>query len=86
MDIQAQFDSIQKKLNKLLAASKKETWVRTRWIQDITGWDGKQIEAARQQNIIEHRRNAEGRYEYKIESLPEQFIITKKHQRANADA
>lgn len=65
---------IDSKLTALLNKQKQETWVKVYFIQDLTGWDSKRLEQAREQKIIQFRKSKSGSYEYLLESLPELFI------------
>jgi hypothetical protein len=76
-EIKAQFERLNKKLNELLQAQKKETWVGPGWVTDLTHWDCEKLRHARKQNIIEFKRSPGGGYLYKLESIPEQFIKQK---------
>jgi len=76
-EIKQQFDRINKKLNDLLATAKKETWVGPGWITDLTGWDFRKMDQARKQKIIEFKESPGGGYLYKLESIPEQFLLKK---------
>ena len=67
--------SMSEKLTLLLNKPKKQTWVSVRFIQDLTGWDGTKLFEVRRQNIVEHRKNKNGGYEYLLESIPEQFLL-----------
>lgn len=71
-----QFERLNKKLNALSVAQRKETWVRVTWVTDLTGWNYKKLELARKHNLIEFKKDDEG-YLYKLESIPEQFILKK---------
>ena len=73
-DIARKLDRVDAKLTTLLNKPKKETWVSVRFIQDLTGWDGLTLFEVRKQNIITHRKNKNGGYEYLLESIPDQFI------------
>jgi hypothetical protein len=67
---------INDKLNKIVAGQQKSTWVSPLFITDLTGWDKEKLRQARQQNIVECKRDGRG-WLYKLESVPEQFIIKK---------
>lgn len=55
-----------------LLGRKKETWVKAKWIQSLTGWDGEKMRQAREDGLIQFR--VENGYEYLLESLNEKFI------------
>lgn len=76
-DIKREFDRLNKKLNDLLADHRKDTWVSAGFITDITGWNSEKLRQARAQNIIACKRSPGGGWLYKLESVPEQFIIKK---------
>ena len=73
-DLKIELDRINKKLNALVAAPKKSTWVGPGWITDLTGWDKEKLRQARNANIIEFKQSNGGGYLYKLESIPEIFI------------
>ena len=75
--LKQQFELINKKLNALAAQQRKETWVGPSWVTDLTGWNPEKMRQARDQNIVEYKRSPGGGYLYKLESIPEQFIIKK---------
>jgi hypothetical protein len=76
-ELKQQFELINKKLNALAAGQRKETWVGPGWVTDLTGWNNEKMRQARINKIIEFKRSATGGYLYKLESIPEQFIIKK---------
>lgn len=81
-EIAQQFNRINAKLNKLMEAQKKETWVKVGFVTMLTGWDHEKIRQARDQEIIEWKIDpAKGRL-YKLESIPEMFIL--KTQKSDA--
>lgn len=67
---------IDSKLTTLLQKSNKETWVKGSFIYDLTGWDKKKLFRAKQQGIIEQKKDEKGIW-YNLNSLPQQFIIKK---------
>lgn len=67
--------SMSEKLTLLLNKPRKQTWVSVRFIQDLTGWNGTKLFEVRRQNLVEHRKNKNGGYEYLLESIPEQFLL-----------
>lgn len=67
--------SMSEKLTLLLNKPRKQTWVSVRFIQDLTGWNGTKLFEVRRQNIVEHRKNKAGGYEYLLESIPEEFLL-----------
>lgn len=76
-ELKAYLDRINKKLNDLAAQARKETWVPAGWVRDLTGWDREKLRQARDQAIVEHKRSPGGGWLYKLESIPEQFLIRK---------
>lgn len=76
LEIKRTQQRIDSKLTTLLNRAPKETWVSVGFITDLTGWNGEKMRQAREQHIIEYRKGSCG-YEYKLESLPSQFIIKK---------
>lgn len=76
-ELKQQFELINKKLNALAAGQRKETWVTVSWVTELTGWDREKLRQARESKIIEFKRSETGGWLYKLESIPEQFIIKK---------
>jgi hypothetical protein len=76
-ETKAEFERLNKKLNDLLSAQRKATWIGPTWVTDLTGWTPEEMRQARQHNIIEFKRSPGGGYLYKLESIPEQFIKQK---------
>lgn len=72
-----EFERLNKKLNELAAGQRKETWVSPGWITDLTGWDCEKLRQARNQKIVEYKRSEGGGWLYKLESIPDRFIIKK---------
>lgn len=72
-----EFERINKKLNAIAAQQRKETWVNATWVMKATGWDFREMDQARKQNIIEYKDSPGGGYLYKLESIPEIFIKQK---------
>jgi hypothetical protein len=75
-EIKQQFELINRKLNQLAAGQRKEHWVSVSWIQKITGWDKEDLKRARDQKIIEFKREGKD-WLYLLESIPEQFLKVK---------
>jgi hypothetical protein len=71
-----QFELINRKLNALAAGQRKETWVSVIWIQKITGWNKEDLKRARDQKIIEYKREGKD-WLYLLESVPDRFLIQK---------
>lgn len=76
-ELEQALERINKKLNAIAAGQRKETWVPVGWVTDLTGWDNEKMRQARENNIIEFKRNDTGGYLYKLESIPEIFIKQK---------
>jgi hypothetical protein len=76
-ETKVQFERLHKKLNDLLAAQRKETWVGPGWVTELTNWTREKLRQAREQKIIEFKRSPGGGYLYKLESIPEQFLLKK---------
>lgn len=77
-DIKREFDRLYRELKALKAASEKATWVGPEWIMDVTGWNKRKLQTAREQGVVQVKK-AEGRsgYLYKLESIPEIFTLKK---------
>jgi hypothetical protein len=76
-EIKREFDRLHRELKALTAMQKKETWVPYSWVIDVTGWTNNRLQQAREQGIIASKKSDKGGYLYKLESIPEQFIIKK---------
>jgi hypothetical protein len=76
-DIKREFERLHREIKALKKVQEKATWVSPGWISDITGWGKEKLRQARQQNIIDYKDSPGGGYLYKLESIPEQFIIKK---------
>lgn len=70
-------DRMDAKLNKIYQQRHKETWVKVGFIKMLTGWDREVMRYARDQGLIEFRTTTNGR-EYKVESIPEAFLLTRR--------
>jgi hypothetical protein len=78
MNLSTEIKNIQQTLRRIESQSRpKTTWINAGWVTDLTGWSGEKMRQAREQGIIEYRRKKTGGYEYKLESIPETFIIKK---------
>ena len=75
-DIKREFDKLHKRL-KELTEDKRATWVGPSWIMNITGWSKRKLQTAREQGIVECKKNEAGGLVYKLESMPEIFIKQK---------
>lgn len=72
--ILTKLDRLSTELSRLRQQSKKEErWVSAFWIQLVTGWDGKMLEKARKQNVVQYRKNKNNGVEYLLSSVPEEF-------------
>lgn len=74
VEVKKEFNRINEKLTSLIQVSKKQTWASAHWVTKLTGWDGKELDSARKQNIIQFRKNNTGGYDYLLESIPSIFI------------
>jgi hypothetical protein len=72
-DIQREFERLHRELKELKKQQGKSTWVPAEWILEITGWDKRRLQTAREQGIVETKPEGRG-YRYKLESIPEVFI------------
>lgn len=64
---------------------KVKDWVGATWIQELTGWSGERLRQAREQGIIEARKIRTKVYEYRLSSLPEQFIKSKRTEEVSTE-
>jgi hypothetical protein len=51
----------------------KETWVKASRIVELTGWDWKGLQYARNNNLVKYRQLAPKVYEYLLESIADDF-------------
>ncbi len=84
-ETKSQFERLNAKINTLLQASKKETWVGPSWITDLTGWNHEKMRQARDSKIIVFKDSPGGGYLYLLESLPAVFIKNKAEKPATSD-
>jgi len=77
-EIKREFEKLHKKLNDMMASERKATWVGPGWVTDITGWNNEKLRQARDQHIVEFKRSEGGGYVYRLESIPEIFILKNK--------
>jgi hypothetical protein len=82
-EIKREFDRLNKKLNEMAAVQRKETWVGPGWVSDLTGWDREKLRQAREQKIVEVKRSEGGGWLYKLESIPQQFLIKQTLEKVN---
>jgi hypothetical protein len=73
-DIEKKIDRLLREVQSLKKVPEKSTWVTHVWIMEVTGWNKRKLQAAREQKIIEYKESPGGGYLYKLESIPEQFI------------
>lgn len=76
MTIESRLDRIDKKLNTLLADSRKQQWVKVSFIQDATGWDREKMRQARNQGIVKWEKRKDGFF-YDLNSIPPAFLKQK---------
>jgi hypothetical protein len=76
-DIKREFDRLLREIKSLKAHQGKATWVPPSWVTEITGWKKGKLQQAREQGIVEVKESPGGGWLYKLESIPEQFIIKK---------
>lgn len=77
MTLEQKIDRIYTMLREEKSKEKRETWVGPSWIKQLTDWNHEKLRQAREQKIIEYRESPGGGYQYKLESIPEQFIKAK---------
>lgn len=77
-ELKRELDRIRKQLSELIADKQKATWVSASWLMEVTGWSKRKLQSAREQGIVEFKSNSNGGILYKLESLPDIFIIKKK--------
>lgn len=75
-EIKQEFERLNKKLNTIMAAQKKETWIGVGFLTELTGWNGEKLRQARNQGLVKWKREG-SRWWYLLESLPEVFIKSK---------
>lgn len=72
-DIQREFEKLHREIKALRAVQEKATWVPANWILEVTGWTPRRLQTAREQKIVEVKKDKSG-YLYKLESIPEIFL------------
>lgn len=72
-DIQREFEKLHREIKALKAVQEKATWVPANWIIEVTGWSQRRLQTAREQKIVEAKKDKSG-YLYKLESIPEIFL------------
>lgn len=77
MDLETKkyLDRIYAKITFLTEKEKKATWISPSWLKKLTGWSAEEMRQAREQRIIEYKASEGGGWLYKLESVPEQFIV-----------
>lgn len=75
-DIKREFDRLYRELKALKESQTKETWVGPEWIMQVTGWNKRKLQTAREQGIVHIKPKGKG-YLYKVESIPEIFFKQK---------
>jgi hypothetical protein len=63
---------LHRKIDKLLGESKPK-WVTAKWVQMLTGWNGEDLRQAREQEVIEWKKEEDG-IKYNVYSIPKPFI------------
>lgn len=75
-EIKREFDRLHHKLNTIMAAQKKETWIKCHEVMKITPWDNKEkLRRARVLGYVEQKKDKKMGIVYKLESIPEYFLI-----------
>lgn len=64
------------RLEQLIIDQKKEQerWAGPSWVTKLTGWNKKELQSAREQNLIDYKRSEGGGWLYNINSIPKAFI------------
>lgn len=75
-DVKREFERILREIKSLKAAQDKSTWIPAEWVLEVTGWNKRRLQTAREQGIIEVKEKGRG-YLYKLESIPDVFIKQK---------
>lgn len=75
-EIKREFDRLHRELKALKELQAKETWVGPEWIMQVTGWNKRKLQTAREQGIVQIKPKGSG-YLYKLESIPEIFFKQK---------
>jgi hypothetical protein len=73
-EIKREFDKLHREIKALKKDQDKAVWVGPSWIMQITGWSKRKLQSAREQGIVEWKKNEAGGLVYKLESIPEIFI------------
>lgn len=75
-DVKTQIKRMDAKLTAILNRPKKQTWVKVGIVQDLTGWNKRALEKARENNLVQFKKEGTSML-YLLESIPELFIINK---------
>lgn len=59
------------------AKPKKETWVKVEWIQRVTGWTAEVLRQAREQGLVQYKKEG-ATFLYKLESIHPYFLKKQK--------
>lgn len=51
---------------------REEKWISGTWLTKITGWDHREKRLAREQNLVEYKKE-NGSYLYLLSSIPNEF-------------
>jgi hypothetical protein len=79
VNIETEILNIKQTLKRIESNSRpKATWVTASWVIKVTGFNNNEMLQARRENVIEYRRKKSGRYEYKLESIPDVLILKNK--------
>lgn len=75
--LEKKIDRLNEKLTVLLNKPTKKTWVKVSIVSSLTGWDFRAMAKARDNGLIEYRKDESGIFTYALESIPEIFIKSK---------
>lgn len=72
--------TVNEKLSMLLRNQSRETWVKVHVVQRLTGWDKRDLQMARDENLVKFKsvmsegENPKQIFMYVLESIPPAFL------------
>ena len=65
------------RIERLLEANNKPKWVPAFVITEVTGWNSRRLQTARENSLVEFKENGNGGYLYNLSSLHPYLLIKK---------
>lgn len=73
-DTARELKRIQRQLDKLLEVQTKAMWAKVAFVQSLTGWDAEKLRQAREQGLVEWKKDEKLGWLYNLNSIPKIFI------------